>query len=333
MPNITYSAINNQPKTCRLRDGETVLEGLERYGITIPNSCRSGVCQSCLMQASDGTIPTAAQKGLKDSLKARHYFLACVCRSTADLTVHLADHAAQRTRAVIRRIEKLSHDVSRVFLAYESPFDYFPGQFINVVRGDGLTRSYSLANLRPHTATDEDLLELHIRKVADGRMSTWLHDEAKPGEPVDIRGPQGDCFYVPGRAEQPLLLAGTGTGLAPLYAIARDGLRQGHTGPVHLYHGARESAGLYLVDELRKLAAEYLNFSYFRCLVSGTEEPGVRIGTINKIILADIPRFAGWRVFLCGNPERVNLLRKSIFLAGAQMKDIYSDAFVMRASA
>jgi CDP-4-dehydro-6-deoxyglucose reductase len=333
MPTITYATSGEVPKTCDLLEAETLLEGLERHGIAVPNSCRSGVCQSCLMQTSDGAIPPAAQKGLKDSLKARNYFLACLCRPTGDLTVHPAEHAAQRARAVIQRIEKLSPDVMRVLLAYEGSFDYFPGQFVNIVRGDGLTRSYSLANLRHGTVGDKDLLELHVRKVVDGQMSTWLHDEAKPGESVDVCGPQGDCFYVDGRPEQPILLAGTGTGLAPLYAIARDALRQGHTGPIHLYHGARDSAGLYQVNELLELAATHSNFSYLRCLLTGTEEPGVRVGAIDKIVLADIPTFAGWRAFLCGNPELVKQLRKSVFLAGGQMKEIYSDAFVMRASA
>ena len=333
MATITYSAANAQAGMYAVNAGETVLEGLERHGVAVPNSCRSGVCQSCLMQASAGEIPPEAQKGLKDSLKARRYFLACACRPSGDLTIHPAEHAAQRARAVVRRIEKISCDVARVLLSYEGPFEYFPGQFVNIVRSDGLTRSYSLANLRPITAGGEDLLELHVRKVADGKMSMWLHDEVKPGEAVHIRGPQGDCFYVCGQPEQPLLLAGTGTGLAPLYAIAQDALRQGHGGSIRLYHGAREAQGLYLVDELLKLAAQHPNFLYTRCLLAGIAESGVRVGPMDQIMMADVPKLSGWRVFLCGDPGLVSTLRKKAFLAGAKMKDIYSDAFVMRASA
>ena len=316
-----------------MAEGQSVLEGLECAGVSVPNSCRSGVCQSYLMKASSGAIPAVAQKGLKDSLKARQYFLACVCRPTEDMVIHPAEHAAQRARAIVRVIEKLSPDVARVLLAYERPFEYFPGQFVNLVRGDGLTRSYSLANVRAVEGADEDLLELHVRKVADGQMSTWLHEEAKPGDSIDLRGPQGDCFYTAGQPDQPILLAGTGTGLAPLYAIARDALQQGHTGPIHLYHGARDSGGFYLVNELLKLAERHPNFSYLRCLVAGEEEPGVKVGALNKIVLGDLPKLTGWRVFLCGNPELVNLLRKAVFLAGANMKEIYSDAFVMRTPA
>jgi ferredoxin-NADP reductase len=160
-------------------------------------------------------------------------------------------------------------------------------------------------------------------------MSTWLHDEAKPGDELELAGPLGDCFYVPGQPEQPMLLIGTGTGLAPLYAIVRDALRHGHTGPIRLYHGAVEPAGLYLVQELNRLAAQYPNFSYNRCVLrNGQGEE--REGAIDQIVLSDQKNLAGWRIFLCGDPNLVNMLKKKLFLAGAKMKDINADAFIMR---
>jgi ferredoxin-NADP reductase len=166
-------------------------------------------------------------------------------------------------------------------------------------------------------------------------MSNWLHDDVAPGHRLEVRGPAGDCFYLTGRPEQPILLAGTGTGLAPLYAIVRDALHHGHTGPIRLYHGALNPAGLYLVDELTQLAAEYANFTYVRSVLNADDalDAGLRVGNLENMILSDTPSFAGWRVFLCGNPELVKNLRKRIFLAGAKMKEIYSDAFVMRTPA
>ena len=42
------------------------------------------------------------------------------------------------------------------------------------------------------------------------------------GTKAQIRGPAGECFYVPGRPNQPLLLVGVGTGLSPLYGVLRE---------------------------------------------------------------------------------------------------------------
>lgn len=41
-----------------------------------------------------------------------------------------------------------------------------------------------------------------------------------------------------------------------------------------------------------------------------------------------LPSLKDHRVFLCGNPDVVGLLRKKAFLAGASLKDIYADAFL-----
>ena len=117
----------------------------------------------------------------------------------------------------------------RLRLRPEGSFDYQPGQYVQLRRPDGLARSYSLASL-----PREGWLELHVRRVTDGRMSSWIFDELHVGGRLELRGPFGDCHYEPGRPEQPLLLAGLGTGLAPLYGIARDALESGHTGPVQL---------------------------------------------------------------------------------------------------
>jgi CDP-4-dehydro-6-deoxyglucose reductase len=333
---LTLVTDGAEPKSFTLEPGETVLNGLLRQGVAVPNSCRAGACQSCMMQATAGAPSPDSQKGLKDAQRAKGLFLACSCVPTGDLTVSFANDAAQRSRGVIRRVDRLSHDVARVLIDCKEPIAYFPGQFLNLVRGDGLVRSYSLASLHspPGVAPGDESLELHVRRVRGGQMSEWLHDETVVGEPVELHGPMGDCFYVAGRPEQPILLIGTGTGLAPLYAIVRDALRHGHTGPIRLYHGARGPAGLYLVDELKRLAERHANFSYTACVLEGpTDDPQVRIGAIDQIVLKDTPKLAGYRAFLCGDPAIVNALRKKVYLAGAKMSDIYADAFVMRTTA
>jgi CDP-4-dehydro-6-deoxyglucose reductase len=339
MSRITFIPEGGESRDIDLSAGESVLDGLLRGGILVPNSCRSGVCQSCLMQAAEGTaaaLTVESQKGLKDAQRARGLFMACACKPTADLAVRFAADAARASRAIVRRVEKVGRDVARVTLACEhDAFNYYPGQFVNVVRPDGLTRSYSLASLHSPAGlpAGDEFLELHVRKIDGGRMSTWLHDEAREGDAVSLRGPLGDCFYVPGKPEQPILLIGTGTGLAPLYAIARDALRHGHAGPIRLYHGAVDPSGLYLVDELIQLAGRHANFTYTPCVLTGPAAPGVRVGPIDRVVFSDHPKLAGQRVFLCGDPGLVNALRKKVYLAGARMKDIYADAFVTRASA
>ncbi len=318
MPTIYFEGA---PYECA--EDETVLECLTRHGVLIPSSCRAGACQTCMIRALEGTPTPESQKGLKDTLVAQNYFLACMCRPTEDMSIGLSSESMRYT---VRLLEKELLNESVVRLRFEHPqgFSYKAGQFINLVRPeDELTRSYSLASL------DEDgFLELQVKRVPDGQMSNWLFDELDIGDQVQFFGPAGDCFYLPGAKEQPLLLVGTGTGLAPLYGILRDVLREGHTGPVHLFHASLAEAGLYLQEELRELAARHANLNYVPCVLHGDAPEGGMQGNITNIPARVLGSLAGFRVFLCGDPPIVNALRQSCFLAGASMQDIHADPFV-----
>ena len=126
---------------------------------------------------------------------------------------------------------------------------------------------------------------------------------------VSIQGPSGNCFYLPGQPDEPLLLAGTGTGLAPLYGIARDALTQGHCGPIWLFHGSLNPAGLYLQQELTDLAARHANFQY----VIGVRQ----IRPARPLYPRPPPEPLRLESLHLWPPFMVNLLRKKVFLAGA----------------
>jgi len=302
---------------------QSVLDALTAGGVPVPSGCRSGICQTCLMRATEGRPPEAAQRGLKDGLKLQNYFLPCVCHPVEDMAVALPAEASPALPATIKALELLNADIMRVVLEPAAPIEYRPGQFINLRRGPTLSRSYSIASvprLDPH-------IELHVRRLPEGRMSGWIHGELRAGQTVEIRGPAGDCYYEPGEPARPMLLIGTGSGLAPLLGIVRDALSQGHTGPIRLFHGSRDARGLYLMEALRELAGIYPNFEYLPCLSGPGVPPGCAAGRVHEVALREFPNLKNWRLFLCGHPGMVKLAKKQAFLAGAAMKDIHADAF------
>lgn len=307
-----------------LAPGETVLAGLERHGVEIPSSCRSGVCQSCMMKAASGAPPADAAKGLRDTLRAQGMFLACSCVPSEDLSIERPAGPGQIYPSQVLGRRRLSERTVELTLARPADFDYFAGQFVNLVRPGNIVRSYSLASV----ARLDDALRLHIALMPGGRMSGWACDEAASGDDVGIMGPLGNCFYVPGAPGQPLFLFGTGTGLAPLYGILRDALAQGHTGPIHLFHGSPVDDGLYLHDDLHALAASHANVQYHPCTLQAPVRDGVTQGDMTAISLERCGDLTGYRAYLCGNPEIVRAMQKKCFLAGASMREIFADAFL-----
>ena len=306
-----------------------MLDALARAGVKVPSSCRAGACQSCLVQVTHGAIPERSQIGLKDSLRSQNFVLACQSIPVGDVEVSVDAAQDLEVPARIHDVVRLGEDVLRVDVRIARAIGHRAGQFVTLIRDDGLARPYSVASAADHRGGE--FIELHVRVLSPGRMSQWLASEAARGANVRVRGPSGECFYVPGKSDQPLVLAGTGTGLAPLWRIARDALASGHRGPIELWHGARTPAGLYLRGELERMALEHENFSYRACVLEGAPsgaDASERVGMLDELLLKSTRVFDGPRFYLCGDATLVQRLKRALCVRGASLKEIYADAFV-----
>jgi ferredoxin-NADP reductase len=279
------------------------------------------------MQLVQGQVDEAAQKGLKDSWRAQGLFLACRCYPAADLEISLPKSDTVRVGSQVTAHLRLSDQVVAIRLRPDEAFAYHPGQHFTLWRDDLLGRCYSLASV---PALDGEELELHVKHLAGGTLSPWLCDHLRVGDRLQISGPGGDCFYTAEDSGQPLLLAGIGTGLAPIYGVLRDALQQGHTGKIHLYHGALDQSGLYLHDRLNSLASRYANLHYHPCTLDPPQagKDQVQQADLMALLKQQYPDLRGWKVYLCGDAAFVNGQRRACYLGGARLPDIYADAFV-----
>jgi NAD(P)H-flavin reductase/ferredoxin len=318
MPEITY-----QGKAYPCESDETVLDTLRRHGIEVPYSCCAGSCHTCMLHCLQGDVSERSQADLKPAQKGLKYFLACQCVPEQDLVVALPDDEDVYVSARLVEKAQLSPTVWRLRLETAVPIYYHAGQFLNLKNEAGWVRSYSLASL----PAEDESLELQVRCMPEGQMSHWLINDFSVGMHIEIEGPNGHCIYTEGEPERPLLMIGTGTGLAPLIGILRDALHQGHQGQIHLYHGARSADELYLHETLSAIAQQHENVHYHACVSGNGVAEGMQAGRAADIALAEHPDLKGWRLFLCGAPEMVKQTRMKAYLAGAAMPDISADAF------
>jgi CDP-4-dehydro-6-deoxyglucose reductase len=311
-----------------LLTGETVLDGLLRSGVEIPHSCRSGICRSCTMVASSGTVPESAQAPLREVERRSGMFLACMCRPAGDLELRdLADQATIAARIV--EVAHLSSSVVRLRLQPEQPFAYEAGQYVSLTRSDGLTRSYSLASL-----PGEEWLELHLRRMPNGQMSTWAYEQARPDMMVSLRGPYGSCCYVADPIDAPILMVGVGTGLAPLWGVVRQALASGHVGPITLFQASAGPSGLYMREELLELARAHPQLQIRSCVLDhgGELEHGeLEQGAVDALAVQHLRatgNIAAHMAFVCGDSAIVQRVRRGLFMAGMSPRRIFLDAFV-----
>jgi dihydroorotate dehydrogenase electron transfer subunit len=106
-----------------------------------------------------------------------------------------------------------------------------PGQFVMVNCGHDciLPRPLSV-----HRVTSHKDLELYFAVLEDGKGTDWL-SQREAGDNIGLIGPLGNGFSVHSNSQNLLLIAG-GMGIACLYFLAEDELKNRHS--VTLLYGA-----------------------------------------------------------------------------------------------
>ena len=92
-----------------LESGESVLDCLLRNQQQVSYSCKSGLCQSCLVQAVDCQPPSRAIQGLKTTLQSTGHALACQWMPDNDGGVRLPDDTMLSINACIKRPQSGTH--------------------------------------------------------------------------------------------------------------------------------------------------------------------------------------------------------------------------------
>jgi len=149
-------------------------------------------------------------------------------------------------------VERRGEDIAVVTLHPREPFPYRAGQYVSVstAHRERLWRPFSIANApRP-----DGLVELHVRAVGAGWVSSALVWRLRVGDVVRLGAPMGTLALDP-RSSRDLLCVAGGTGLAPLKAILEDAARSGFERRAHLFVGARDEHGLYDMKALWRMAA------------------------------------------------------------------------------
>lgn len=303
---------------------ESILKALLRAGHDIPNGCRAGICQSCMMQSHQGAIPPQAQAGLKNTQKELGYFLACRCVPIEPMKISMSGISAQDSFSKVIDIQMISENVLR--LRVEKVFDYRAGQFVTIFNHFNVGRCYSIAS---HPEED-DYIEFHIKVIRAGEFSAWAKNFLSVGDELALLTPMGECFYSVDDIRQPILLAGIGTGLAPLIGVIKDALYNNHKGDIFLYVGAKQASQFYFQAELERLAEKHKNLHIY-WLAQEVDKQSLAVNVLEADIYQTVKthhtNFKEMKIYLCGAESFVHKMKKNSYLAGADLKNISADVF------
>jgi ferredoxin-NADP reductase len=186
-------------------------------------------------------------------------------------------------------------------------------------------RSFSIAS-----AADSTHVELTVQSVSGGEVSTYLVDEVRPGDQMELRGPIGGYFIWRSEQQQPVLLLAGGSGLVPLMSMIRTRSAAGAATPMRLIYSVRSVTDVLYAAELRDRADHDVGLTatiiYTRGAPDGSPRPA---GRIDAAVLSEL----AWRVdgqplnYLCGPTAFVERMADLLVAAGHPPVRIRTERF------
>lgn len=334
------STVRAQPSGLTFAAGpkQTILGAALDAGVAFPHGCRAGGCGTCRCRLVEGDVRELTDKSyvLGAAEIAGGWILACQSVPRSDVVVEVpglrADDAVLpvvETTAVIRALEPRTHDILELVLAVEQPLVWLAGQYADLTApGVDGPRSYSFA-AAPSLAADREL-RFHVRRVPGGAFTAWLHEHARIGDALSVRGPFGDFRLRTSTA--PILAMAGGSGLAPVKAMLEQARHDQVARDVTLLVGARTQADLYGMADLENLARRWL--TRFRIVPVLSEEPAAsgwtgRRGLVTSA-LADIADLSAHEAYMCGPPPMIDAAEAALRAAGVPASRIHHDKFLDR---
>ncbi len=256
-------------------------------------------------------------------------------RATARVERDVAASLAPRRLRVAQVVRETADAVTLVLEdPLGAPIAFLPGQFFTLlasVDGEALRRAYSASS----SALDSTRVTLTAKRVASGKVSTWLASEAREGMTIDVLGPSGAFTVAPDpEARRHLVLIGGGSGITPLMSIARTILATEPRSFVSLVYGNRGEDDVIFRDALDALAVEHAGRFTLRHVLS-EPPPGWTAGVgllgsdvaARELALVDLRAELPTDFYVCGPEPMMRAVREVLVARGVEPGRIHEERF------
>lgn len=236
----------------------------------------------------------------------------------------------------IKKVKKELNDCVTVSLdipeELKADFQFAHGQYLTfkkVENGEELRRSYSIC-----TSPVEGEWKVAIKKVPEGRFSTFANDFLKAGEEVEVMPPMGR-FTTELNAEHAkhYVMFAAGSGITPVLSIIKTVLFKEPKSSVTLIYGNRGRNSIIFKEEIEALKNKYVDrLSVHHILSREHGDTEILFGRIDKakteLILDKIVKPENIdEAFICGPEEMIHAVRETLETAGIDKKKIHFELF------
>jgi len=326
-----------------------LLDAALAAGIHMPHNCRGGACGTCKAKLVEGSVDHGwvMSFAITDEEKDQGYCLCCQSKPRSptirlqmvnDMQPRQAGEAlivpAEVTTEIVAA-HPVTPSVLRLAVALPQGvrFRYRPGMNMEfLLPGIEPARPYSIADAPDGEGSPPDgHMTFYITRHQEGRASGWLHENARTGGSLNLRGPYGE-FALPASHDGPILALAGGTGLSPILSVLGRALADGLARPVRLLFSVREQRELFACDDLARLARRHANFTWQATLTRDTTPGSWARGRIPDLLLnREAVDLTGHAVLVAGSPSFVDACAAAAQARGADAATVVVDSFLPRA--
>ncbi|HJT63398.1 MAG TPA: ferredoxin reductase [Candidatus Limnocylindria bacterium] len=203
-----------------------------------------------------------------------------------------------------------------------------PGQHVDIrlTAEDGYQaqRSYSIA-----TPTNDARVTITVERIEDGEVSSYLVDELRIGDRIELRGPIGGYFVWEPGTGGPLLLAAGGSGIVPLMAMVRARQGSGDRTPIRFVQSWRSAVDIIYREELQ--ASSGIDGIEVIQTLTRDAPPGWtgRAGRVDRALLEEVawPPEETPLAFVCGPTGFVEAVASTLVELGHEPATIRTERF------
>jgi ferredoxin-NADP reductase/predicted pyridoxine 5'-phosphate oxidase superfamily flavin-nucleotide-binding protein len=210
-------------------------------------------------------------------------------------------------------------------------FDFKPGQFFTLIiyiNGEKVMRSYSASNV-----PGSKLLTLTIKKVIDGKCSTYIHTNLKVGDEIELLGPSGHFCVSPDlTAKKEYVLLAGGSGITPMMSIAETVLIQEPDSTITLLYGNRKWEDAIFANKWLELCKTYpdrLQVQFF--LTAPAADWQGKTGRLDKENTIKALQFlkpsANAQYFICGPAGMMTEAKDALLALNIKENRIFAEKF------
>ena len=321
-----------------------LLDAAQAVGHGLQSLCRRGECGVCRAKLVSGhvTLDTHSTDALSVADEAAGSILLCRSHADTDIVVDLPyDSSRVLSGAVLVRqvtIAELDHwaggIVRMLVRAVDDPdlgtaIQFDSGQFAELMPPDGAhSRAYSFASV----ANWDGTAEFYVKLRPGGYFSEYLRTQAKVGDRLTMRGPQG-TFGLRENGSRPRWMVCGGTGLAPIMSMLRRMAEWGDTQDAVLILGVNRPAEVYATQEMADLSASMPALRTFVAVVQPDSAWTGPVGNAVDVMNAQLDALADGAekpdIYLCGPPPFLDAAHVGAESRGVPADQIYEERIVL----